>query len=58
MKRNLILYATATAVLGLVMFTGYKREKDIGDHVRWLHARCDRYDQAFEVLFDGEGGVF
>jgi len=58
MKRNLILCAAAAVVLGLMTIAEHKREKEIGERIRWLHARCDGYDRALEVLFDGESGVF
>lgn len=60
MKRILIISAVtaAAAILGLRTITDYKREKEIRDRIRWLHARCDGYDQALEVLFDGESGAF
>lgn len=58
MRRAWIISAAAAAVLALKAVHDHKKEETLRDHIRWLHARCDGYDKALELLLDGESGAF
>lgn len=59
MKRELFVYAAAAAaVLCVKEVLDRKRDKERQNYINWLHARCDNYDAAIELLLDGESGVF
>ena len=60
MKHNYILCAAATAaaVLCVKEVLDRKRDKEKQNYINWLHARCDKYDEALEILLDGESGAF
>ena len=59
MKRELFVCAAAVAVVLCVKeVLDRKRDKEKQNYINWLHARCDNYDAAIELLLDGESGVF
>lgn len=60
MKRTFIISAVtaAAAVLGVKAMHDRKVERETQDRINWLHARCDGYDKALELLLDGESGAF
>ena len=60
MKNNYILCAAAAAaaVLCVKEMLDRKREQKKQNYINWLHARCDNYDAALELLLDGESGAF
>lgn len=59
MKRVLFVSAvTVAAILGVKEILVRKEKRKTQDYINWLHARCDRYDAALELLMDGESGAF